>query len=398
MKIVYFDPGLTGRIGHNGAMLYEFDQALVIERGHQVQYLCHNSIRSEDVPGIVGSIIPTIRINGYTKLSNANVLNSASLDRIIQALSEDFQHAEFENADIILMPTVYPLHLKALAQNVKLKDNCRVVLGLLLPCSYWATTSECESQLNALTAQSINQLNTTNRLIVYSETGTFDFGNGTITMATLLPPVASPQADLIRTLATKTVARTEKNPPVLGFFGAPFTTKGFALLMETIEAVLRARLEVNLELRIHLPPGHTEICIHLNALAPWIMAESVETSNAEYLRKMSEVDIVWACYDPSEYSRKMSGIVPEAISLGKSLLLSEGCDAIQDFLERYAPGSYVTVPYALEHLATVFKMHADNWAWAIQCAKTHQSLMQNLKCMTRYLTVTGMETGILQSQ
>ena len=397
MNIVYFDPGLAGRTGHNGAMLYEFDQALVVERGHHVQYLCHQNTRRDDVPGIAGRLVPTININGYMRLDDTYVLNPAALNRLTQVLAEDYRHADLENADVILMPTVYPLHLSALVQHVKLKDHCRVVLGLLLPCSYWASSAACEQQLNVLVLDSIARLGTSTRLITYSETGTYDFGSGPVTMATLLPPVAAPQADLIQALAATPVARVDHAPPVLGFFGAPFTTKGFTVLLEALQAIVQNGLPVHIQLRIHLPHGHAEACAGLNRLAPWIQAESVQTSNADYLRKMADVDIVWACYDPSEYGRKMSGIVPEAISLGKPLLLAEGCDAIQDFLERYAPGSYVTVPYAMADLITVFSMPADSWRHAIQCARTHQSLMQNLKSMTRYLTVVGLETGRCQA-
>lgn len=392
MNIVYFDPGLTGRLGHNGAMLHEFDQALVIERGHQVQYLCHQSTRRDDVPDIAGTLIPAIRINGYTRLDGEHVLDPVNLERIMQVLAEDYRHADLENADVILMPTVYPLHLGALVQNIKLKANCRVVLGLLLPCSYWNSDPEGERALNTLVIDSIHRLNASTTLVTYSETGSYEFGGTPITMATLLPPVATTNANLIRTLSTTPPARPSQDSPVVGFFGAPFTSKGFGMLIETLQTIVRQGLPVHIQLRIHLPSGHADICTLLNGLAPWIHAESSETSNAQYLRKMADVDIVWACYDPLEYNRKMSGIVPESVSLGKPLLLAEGCDAIQDFLERYAPGAYVSVPYAPGELIAAVSMPTEHWLQAMQCAHLHAPLMQGMKSMARYLTVIGIES------
>lgn len=392
MNIVYFDPGLTGRLGHNGAMLHEFDQALVIERGHQVQYLCHQSTRRDDVPDIAGTLIPAIRINGYTRLDGEHVLDPVNLERIMQVLAEDYRHADLENADVILMPTVYPLHLGALVQHIKLKANCRVVLGLLLPCSYWNSAPEGERALNTLVIDSIHRLNASTTLVTYSETGSYEFGGSPITMATLLPPVATTNADLIQTLSTTPPARPSQDSPVVGFFGAPFTSKGFGMLIETLQTIVRQGLPVHIQLRIHLPSGHADICTLLNGLAPWIHAESSETSNAQYLRKMADVDIVWTCYDPLEYNRKMSGIVPESVSLGKPLLLAEGCDAIQDFLERYAPGAYVSVPYSHDALIAAFSMPAAHWFHAMQCARSHAPLMQGMKSMARYLTVIGVES------
>ena len=65
MKIVYFDPGLAGRGGHNSAMLAEFEQALVHEAGHEVTVLAAARL----APAVFGDsalrFVPLFEVEGY---------------------------------------------------------------------------------------------------------------------------------------------------------------------------------------------------------------------------------------------------------------------------------------------------------------------------------------------
>ena len=98
---------------------------------------------------------------------------------------------------------------------------------------------------------------------------------------------------------------------------------------------------------------------------------------------------MWALYDPLHYGDKMSGIVPEALSLGKPVLVAEGCVAIQEFLERHAPGAFIAAGYDLASVQAVLALEPGHWRPARRCARSHAPLVQQLKGMDRYLAVCG---------
>ena len=389
MKVVYLDPGLGAGKGHNFAMAHEFDHALATERGLDLHHVLQAQATRERLPSLKGIIHNTVRIDGYTRLASTDVLDAKRKEALLAVVAADLAEAGVEDADVLIMPTAYPLHLLALAQHVRLQAHCRVVLGMLLPCSFWCSDSLAERTLAGWMADGVNALASKTQLLAYSETGVFRFADNIVPMASLLPPVASPNARLMGELAQRAKGQSLTNEPVLGFFGSPFSTKGFSLLVQTLQTMAGANLHHGMRVKIHLPPGHESMCDQLSALAPWISASSSDTDNATYLHQMAAVDVVWALYDPREYSGKMSGIVPESISLGKPLLLSDGCLALQDFLERYAPGSFVLAPYSADGLqASLQTQHAD-WAHPMRCARAHAPLMQEMKSMDRYLAVCG---------
>lgn len=392
MRIAYIDPGLSSRNGHNASMLDEFDTALVVERGHEVSYLAAASADPGAFDGLVGTLKPTFRIDGYARPGLADLFDEQRMNRIDAAMDADLQAAGVLDAcDAILMPTAYPLHLRALARRANALAGRRVALGLLLPVRFWGGgDNACEQRIGSIFADSIDRLNAGADLFAYSETGAFNFGaDSSICLATLLPPLAAPNALHVQQLAAqqRTLASVK---PRLGFFGSPFTSKGFGLIVEAAQRLARDGVEPAVRVLFRLPAGHEQACRQLNALAPWIDATSRQADNRQYLEEMAGVDIVFGCYDPREYGAKMSGIVPEAISLGKPLLLAEGCHAICDFLERHAPGSFVAGPYDAQTLADVLMLPGHVWERPTRCARTHAPLMQQLKNMDRYLSVCGL--------
>lgn len=391
MKVVYLDPGLGAGKGHNFAMVHEFDQALASERDLDLHHVLQQQASAERLPALKGRVHNTIKIDGYTRLAATEVLDAQRKEALLTSVAADLAQTGVQDADVILMPTVYPLHLLALAQHVPLAPHCRVVLGLLLPCSFWSPDSLTERALAGWMVDSVNLLANKAQLLAYSETGTFRFADNVVPMATLLPPVARPNAALVRDLAARARnASPTDGAPILGFFGSPFGTKGFALLIQTLQAMAQANKQPSMQVQIHLPPGHEAMCAQLRALAPWIMATSADTDNATYLRQMAAVDVVWALYDPHEYNTKMSGIVPEAISLGKPLLLADGCTALQDFLERHAPGSFVLAPYDGSGVEASLGMERTDWLHPLRCAQAHAPLLQEMKSMDRFLAVCGL--------
>lgn len=388
MRIAYIDPGLSCRKGHNAAMVEEFDQALVAERGHQVSYLVAADTDRREFSDLRGALRPTFRINGYAKLAPADLFDPQRVGRINDVMATDLAGAAvLTECDAILMPTAYPLHLHALAQTASQWPGRRVVLGLLLPARFWGADDARERRISELLAQSVDALSATTDLIAYSETGSYRFGDKLVPMATLLPPLARPSAGQVQRLAQRHSACASLR---LGFFGSPFTTKGFGLLVQAAQELAQQGNASAVQLVLRLPAGHEAACAQLNALAPWIDAQSRQTGNSQYLAEMAAVDAVFAFYDPQEYGSKMSGIVPEAISLGKPLLIAEGCHAIQDFLERHAPGSFVVGAYEVQVIANVLGLRNTHWARLAACAQRHAALMQQMKCMDRYLAVCGL--------
>lgn len=390
MRIAYIDPGLSCRQGHNAAMVEEFDQALVAERGHEVVYHCSADVRARDFADLRGRVSPTFRVDGYARPAAADLFEAARFERIVGAIVGDLNRAPgLADSDLLLMPTAYPLHLQALARRLPTLAGRRVVLGLLLPANFWSEDPAAAHRIGELFAQSVGALAASTELFAYSETGVFRCGEDTLRVATLLPPLARARSAQVRRLADVSVDTSADRPWVLGYFGSPFLGKGIGLLFDAASALAQSGSAPGVELRIRLPEGHEPVCERFNALAPWIDATSRRTDNGAYLQQMAQVDAVCAFYDPQSYATKMSGIVPEAISLGKPLWVSEGCDAITDFLERHAPGSFVSGHYDASTAQAVMSLPRAAWDRAKACARRHAPLVQQLKDMDRYLAVCG---------
>lgn len=391
MKIAYIDPGLSCRKGHNAAMVDEFDRALVIERGHQVSYLCAARTDKSEFADLCGTLEPTFRIEGYAKPGHADLFDAQRFARIADVMATDLAGASvLADCDAILMPTAYPLHLYALAQRAQALRGRRVVLGLLLPASFWGQDAVSERRIGELLVEGINAFAGAD-LFAYSETGSYRFGDSVVPLATMLPPLATSSFEQIRRLAEEGQCNDARQSPVLGFFGLPFNSKGFGVLVEAVQALVRQRAQPTMRVVIRLPGGYEDACARLNGLAPWLDATSRQTTNDQYLAEMAAVDAVCAFYDPAEYASKMSGIVPEAVSLGKPLLIAEGCTALHDFLERHAPGSFIGGAYEVGTLVRAIDLPAPAWDRPTACARTHAPLMQQMKSMNRYLAVCGLD-------
>lgn len=387
MKIVYFDPGLAGRGGHNSAMLAEFEQALVHEAGHEVTVLAAARL----APAVFGDsalrFVPLFEVEGYHTFDAATLASgraAAAVDGALERVGE-----LLARADAVLMPTAYPLHLQALGRRAALLAGRRVVLALMLPASYWAQDAQARAHIEAAFADGLDALARCCELFAYAETGCFELGGERLRLPTLLPPVAAPTMALLRGLATLPQTAVDGGPPVVGFFGSPFRSKGFELLAAAVRSQLVSGRAPRCRLRLALPPQHERLARAV-ALAPWVEVVEVGTSNADYLRAMAAVDAVWTFYDPGEYGRKMSGIVPEAIALGKPLLVAEGCQGIVDFLERHAPGAFVVGAYDVGTARALLDLDAAALARAGRCARQHAAIARSLKDMERYLAVSGL--------
>jgi hypothetical protein len=105
---------------------------------------------------------------------------------------------------------------------------------------------------------------------------------------------------------------------------------------------------------------------------------------------MAAVDAVHCFYDPAQYAGKMSGIPAEALALGRPVLLADGCEAMIDFVERHAPGSYVSGPYSAQTLEMALAMPLSSWRRIAECAHGSSAGVRALKSMSRFLAVCGL--------
>jgi hypothetical protein len=391
MRIAYIDPGLSSRKGHNAAMAVELDDALVRERGHHVTYLVSADADPREFAHLRGRLLPTFRISGYARPLAADLHDSRRLAGIIDTIVADIEATgALDDCDVALMPTAYPLHVQALGTLAESLRGRLVVAGLLLPARYWSPDPGSVGVIADLFGMGLHALGQSAQLFLYNETGSFALRDSVLSIPRLLPPLGTANADLVRRLAHEGLPPASDMCPSIGFFGSPFGTKGFGMLAATVWRLAASGPPPLARLVVRLPEGYESTCDRLAAIAPWIDARSAHTSNDEYLREMASVDVVWAFYDPAEYGDKMSGIVPEALSLGKPLLVAEGCRGIEDFIETQAPGSHVCGAYDERTLANVLTLPTHAWSRPAACARGHAPLMAELKSMPRYLAVCGL--------
>jgi len=388
VKIAYIDPGLSTRKGHNASMVCEFDEALVRERGHTLRVLCGAGLDRRWFQDLHADLRPVFRIDGYARPGLGD-LADPRLQTLLDAVVADLNSGGIDDCDAVLMPTTYPLHLRALAKLAPRLRKRRLVAGMLLPSEFWSADADGARRIDSLFIDSIDALSADCDFLAYSETGTFRCGAQVVPLATMLPPLATSSANQVQELAHASARPNGSESQVIGFFGSPFVTKGFTLMVEAVHRLARTGAGPANRLCIRLPHGHEDLCSKLNQMAPWVDAQSRQTTNGEYLTEMSRVDAVWALYDPQEYRHKMSGIVPEAICLGKPLLIAEGCEAIHDFLERHAPGSFIAGSYAADTIGAVLDLDRAHWSHPSRCAAAHAPLARQLKSMDRYLAVCG---------
>lgn len=384
MRLLLIDPGLRTGAGHNAAMLAEFDLELRSLPGLRFSAAGSMQLEQPAFKGMGCSPRPLFRIDGYWRPTALDILDPVRRNDLVQTTVADLSQLPLEEVDGLLLPTVYPLHLIALARLSSRLAHAKLMLGLLMPPSFWVADDAARASLGSLLGEAIATLQQVCEILVYSETGHYDFGAVRAETATLLPPLAGKTAAVVEQLAARPPRCDDR--VVFGFFGQPFTSKGLTLVAEAARYVDPDRVTV----RFCLPPGHEALCRQLAALSPAIEATSRQMSNTEYLRQMAEVDVVLAWYDPEHYGDKMSGIVPEAICLGKPLAVSDGCRALVSFLDRYAPGAFATGSYRAADLAALMSVTAATWQTVGAKARVSSAVVRLLKDMRRYFGAGGL--------
>ncbi len=387
MNILLIDPGLYAAGGHNAALLEEFARELAGRQGVQFSCACSVELQREAFAHVRAELRPVFRDNGFAPLALHDFADPARTVARRAGIIRDLWGLDLGRWDIVLMPTVYPLHLSALADcagELRGKLSC----GLLLPAAQWAADSATQAAIRRSIGDALQRLAAAQvDCLAYSETGAHDLGAGLAPTPTLLPPVSQPtQSRMAALAATRRAAGRNGGRMRVGFFGQWDARKGSGLITDLLR---QRRLPRDIELVVRVPEGRAEVGAELSVLAPQIDFSSRHRDNEAFLAAMAEVDIVLAHYDPAIYGDKMSGIVPEALCLGKPLLVADGCNAVIDFLDRYAPGSFVVAPYHTNGLAAALTLPAAAWTACAQRAAASAPLMRSLKSMRRYLGIVG---------
>ena len=269
MKVLVIDPGLSGRRGHNGALAAEFDQEFRDSGAVQWTFAASACAVTAHFADLAATIMPAFRFDGYARLQSADVLSDARLQTLVNATVEDLARVPLEKFDGILMPTCYPLHLIALSQIAARLARKRLMVGLLMPTTFWASEAPVAARLGGRMAEALFRLQSECEVLAYSEVGSYRFGEAAIETATLLPPVSSDSMRQLCALAARDRSGAAQ-PVKFGFFGSPFTSKGVLLLAEAARQLDPAQF-----LRIHrslIVNTH-----YIKELHPWAHGEFLLT-------------------------------------------------------------------------------------------------------------------------
>ena len=391
MRVLLLDPGLSHRTGHNAAMLEEFAQHAALTSGFSVVCACSVALDAAAFEDIGCELRPVFRLNGYSGFLSDTESHEALLQELLTTCLEDLAHLELDGFDAMLMPTAFPIHLAAVAAwlDAAPSPTLRFACGLLMPPRFWAGNARAALWLEDLMHDSLHALAGRPNTVLYSESARYRLGKSAFATPMLLPPWADANTDRVASHAGIEPWSADRTLR-FGFFGAPTLRKG----AQHLSNLLASGLPSGTSISIALPEAYAALATQWNDPTRRIHARALARGNAHYLAAMADVDVVLACYDPANYADQMSGIVAEAIALGKPLLVAQGCDAITGFLEDHAPGGYVAVAFNDAGLQQGLALSASVWRTCGRAALAAASGVQGLKRMTHYLRGIGIGIGI----
>jgi hypothetical protein len=124
-------------------------------------------------------------------------------------------------------------------------------------------------------------------------------------------------------------------------------------------------------------------------LGPRVTVRAGRRDNHDYLRAMAAVDVVLLPYDPAHYGQKLSGVLFEAIALGKPVVVVEGNEPLVQWLDQTAPGAYAVCADDAEALAAVLKLPAEVFAPLAAAARESAPIVTRQKSTRRFLAAAG---------
>jgi hypothetical protein len=375
--LLILDPELnvTFQGGHNWSFFSELEQ-ISRENGFEVAF--YGNKWSPAVPAGINSILPFFETGYY--------LHESQVRKCLEFTSEIiacYEQLRVPPGSRILMHGAAPWHLEGIANLLEKRNDVRIAVGLLIPLKFWAKD---EALLRAIDERLNTSLALLKRLnaFIYTETGEYHLLGRSVHFPVLLPPISQRTRDVAARFRLSREI-TPNRPIRFGYFGLPKPCKGFNLLCNYLN---NESPKDAMEVHFFLPeqPWLKEFDANINRARVHIN----KTTNIEMLRDMASVDVVICFYDPCVYDQRMSGIVAEALLLGKPLLLTRGT-SLERFVNDVAPRSAIVVDYSLASLTSALDLPAEAWVSAGRHARKAVSIVSELKSGQRYLeTVFGL--------
>lgn len=387
MKVLLLDPGLSARHGHNAAVLEEL--CLHAQATDSLELCCAASrqLHLPDFANIRCHWLPGFRLHGYARFGGSPGVDDDPVLRQCLALCEqDLRALALERFDLVLMPTAYPFHLAGLAVLGRASTGShplRARIGLMMPPTFWASDLAAQAWLNDLMRDAIERLAELPGISFHAEVPCYAIGNWSVPTTMLLPPVSAATGRWAASQVAANGRHGASTDPAMrfGFLGEPMERKGFALITASLQAGVPANVRITLVLPAHHAPWVARLK-EFPAARPMLLPDA---ANASYLKALGHIDVLLALYDPAIHRAQMSGIVAEAIGLGKAILVAEGCDAILEFLRQWAPGSFLVVPRTQAGLLQGLRAPASVWRRCQEAACRASAAVMRLKDVERYL-------------
>jgi hypothetical protein len=282
----------------------------------------------------------------------------------------------------VLMHTASPWHLDAIAWKLKEQRNFSISIGSILPSKFWSKDPSILITLDGRLRESFAFLREANMLL-YSETGEYNYySSDSINLPMLLQPASQESLTAAIRLRQKSVPPHDRIK--FGFFGQPKKSKGFRFATDLAINLPHTQTHGS-EIHFFLPPGYEESIKSLNR-PDKIIGTSEFRSNIKLLTDMASVDVILCFYDPAIYSNQMSGLVADAILLGKPVLVTAGTQ-LERFVNMVAPGAAIHAEYSFDGLKKAIEMSSILWQTAQQQALNSARVVSELKSGDRFFKI-----------
>ncbi|HSM69935.1 MAG TPA: hypothetical protein VK851_00190 [Anaerolineales bacterium] len=295
---------------------------------------------------------------------------------------EDYARISIHPGDMVLMHTASPWHLFGLVNRIKDLRGVKIAVGLIYPVQIWSADEAVLRQLSQSVSDLVKQLSGMDAFL-YTETGYLDLGTHRVELPSLVLPLS--RASLSRIKSLKSNQQCDyAGKTRFGFFGQPRTEKGFDSLLSLLSQNTYSDKEFHfflptafkrLEPRIQSSRGSNSVATYYGAF-----------DQDQYFEAMASCHAVLCFYDPKYYGAQMSGIVTEAPLLGKATVISSGTEP-EKFLQRYCPGTHVSVAYTHESLHNALSLPIDVWSKLSANANASESLLMAIKSARRFLQI-----------
>jgi hypothetical protein len=299
-----------------------------------------------------------------------------------QSMLEDYASISIHPGDMVLMHTASPWHLFGLANRIKDIQGVKIAVGLIYPLQIWSADEEILRHLSRSLNDLVRQLSWMGAFL-YTETGYLDLGTHRLELPSLVLPLSHASLSRIKSFKSRRKSDSPEKTR-FGFFGQPRAEKGFDSVLFLLTQYTYFDKEFyfflpkeykRLEARIQGSRGNNSVATYYGAF-----------DHDQYFEAMASCQVVLCFYDPKYYGTQMSGIVTDAPLLGKATVISSGTEP-EKFLQRYCPGTHVSVAYTHESLHDALSLPIDAWSQLSTKANASESLLMEIKSARRFLQI-----------